>query len=125
MVPVTIPPYTPSPEYGGRKIFIGIVLVQRVPLVDDVVGPATDERRDGHDDHPVAEDLDILARTLREPGHDEVRRGQTDRIADAIPADGQWAELERRRVRQEVEHPRKCSGRRSGADAAARCAARA
>ena len=45
IVPVMMPPYTPSPEYGGRMIFIGSFCVQ-VPLVDDVVQPATDQGRD-------------------------------------------------------------------------------
>ena len=89
-----------------------VVLVQRVPLVDDVVRPAADQRRDRDDDHPVDEDLLVLAGAPGEPDHDEVGRGEADRVADPVPADGQRAELERRGVREEVKHPRKCSGRR-------------
>ena len=37
-------------------------------------------------------------------------RGEAQRIADPVPVDGDRAELDRDRVRDEIEHPRKCSG---------------
>ena len=86
-----------------------VVLVER-PLVDDVIGAAADERRDRDDDDPVGQDLGVLAGPPREPDHDQVGRGETQRVADPVPVDRDRAELDRDRVRGEVEHPRKCSG---------------
>ena len=89
-----------------------VVLVER-PLVDDVVEPAADQRRDRDDDHPVADDLGVLAGPPGQANQDLVGHGQPDRVADPVPVHGERPELERDRVRDEVEHPPKCSGRRS------------
>ncbi len=87
-----------------------VVLVQR-PLVDDVVQPAADQRGDGDDDHPVAEDVGILPGPSRETNHDQVGGRKPDRVADAVPVNGQRPQLDGDRVRDEIEHPRSVAAR--------------
>ena len=72
----------------------------QVPLVDDVVEPAADQRRDGDDDDPVARDVLVLARAPRQPDEQEVDRGEADRVAEAVPADAERADGERDRIRR-------------------------
>ncbi len=80
-----------------------IVLVEG-PLVDDVVQAAADQRRAGHDDHPVGD------HGLRQPApaslrnDDPVAHRETDRVADAVPVDRDGAELEQEWARGEVDH---------------------
>ena len=57
------------------------------PLVDDVVQPAADERGDGDDDDPVADDVGVLAGPPREPDEDHVGDGEADGVAQPVPAD--------------------------------------
>ena len=75
-----------------------------------MVGATADQRRDRDDDDPVAEDLGVLAGPARQPDHHQVGDGEAERVADPVPVDGQRPELEGDRVRDEFEHPRKCSG---------------
>ncbi len=89
----------------GQEDLDRVARVER-PLVDHVVQPAADQRRDRHDDHPVADDIGILAGPFRETGDQEVRGGKTDGIADAVPADRDRADLEGDGIGGEVEHPR-------------------
>ena len=95
---------------GRQEDLDRVVLVERVPLVDDVVGAAADQCGDGHDDDPVPEQVGVLASPPGEADQHEVDDSQAHGVADAVPADGQRPELERDRVRGEIEHPRKCSG---------------
>ena len=85
--------------------------VQRVPLVDDVVGAAADEGGDGDDDHAVAQDVRVLAGSTGQPHHHEIRGRKSDGVPETVPADRERTELDGGRVRDEVEHPRQCSGR--------------
>ena len=78
-----------------RDRIVGVQL----PLVDDVVQPATDQRRDGHDDDPVADHIRVLAGEAREADEHEVRDGEADRVHQPVPADAERAELERDRDR--------------------------
>ena len=64
---------------GRQEDLDRVVLVELVPLVDDVVRAAADQRGDGDDDDPVAEDVGVLAGTLREPDQQEVGRSQAER----------------------------------------------
>ena len=84
-----------------------VVRVQ-LPLVDDVVQPAADERGHGDDDDPVADHIGILAGQPREPDEQHVRDGEPDRVAQPVPADAERAELERDGIRGDVEHTREC-----------------
>ena len=70
----------------------GVVGVQ-LPLVDDVVEPAADQRRDGDDDQPVADDRRVLAEAPRLADHELVRPEQADRVGDAVPVQGERPEL--------------------------------
>ena len=54
---------------------------------------------------PLPTIVGVLAGPPREPDHHEVGRRETERVADAVPVDGERTELERDRVRGEVEHP--------------------
>ena len=94
---------------GRQEDLDRVVLVER-PLVDDVVGATADERRDRDDDHPVAEELGVLAGPARQADHHQVGDREPERIADPVPVDGERPDLDRDRVRGEVEHPRKCNG---------------
>ena len=87
-----------EPRVRRQEDLDRVVLVER-PLVDDVVQPTADQRRDRDDDHPVAEDVGVLAGPPRQPDHDQVGGGQPERIADAVPVDGQRPELDGDRVR--------------------------
>ena len=78
------PAVDPQPRVRRQHDLEQVVLVQR-PLVDDVVHPAADERRDGHDDHPVADQGRVLACPAREPDQDLVCHREPDRIADPVP----------------------------------------
>ena len=84
---------------------IGSCCVER-PLVDDVVQPPADERRDGDDDHAVADELRVLAAAARLADEHEVDRREADGVADPVPVDGERADLERDRVRGDVDHRR-------------------
>ena len=82
----------------GRKDDLDRVVGVEMPLVDDVVQPAADQGRDGHDDDAVTDDVGVLAGDPREADHQEVRGGQADGVAEPVPADVQRAEGERDRI---------------------------
>ena len=63
-----------------------IVLVE-LPLVDDVVQAAADERRDRDDDHRVRQEPDVKPAPACLVSDDEVGRRQPDRVGDAVPVD--------------------------------------
>ena len=65
------------------------------PLVDDVVQATADQCGDGHDDDAVADDVGVLAGETRQADEDQVGGGQAERVAQAVPADAERAELER------------------------------
>ena len=94
----------------GRQEDLDRVVLVEGPLVDDVVQPTADQRRDRDDDHPVADEFGVLAGPARQPDDDEIGGGKADRVADPVPVDGDRPELDRDRIGREVEHPRKCNG---------------
>ena len=79
-----------------------VVLVP-LPLVDDVVQAAADEGRDRHDDDPVVHQPGIQAPAARLAGDDQVRRGQSKGVADAVPVDRDGADLEGDGIRRHVD----------------------
>src|SRR6185369_16709111 len=81
----------------------GVLGVDR-PLIDHVVEPATDERRDRDDDQRVADDLLVLAAPLRFVDEDEVDGGEADRVADPVPVDRERPDREGDGVRRDVDH---------------------
>ena len=94
----------------GRQDDLDQVVLVELPLVDDVVGATTDECGHRDDDQPIADDLGILAGTVRQPDQDLIRRQQAQGIPQPVPIDGQWPELQEDGVRREIDHPPKCSG---------------
>ena len=74
-----------------------VVLVQ-LPLVDDVVQPAADQRRDRDDDDPVVDEARVQAAPARLAGDDDVGGGKPPGIRDAVPEDRERPELECDRV---------------------------
>src|SRR5690349_8664404 len=77
-----------------------------LPLVDDVVRAAADQRRDRDDDQGVADDRLVLAATAGLADEHEIDEGQADRVADAIPVDRERPDGEGDRVRGDVDHAR-------------------
>ncbi len=114
MTPGDDPAVDAEARIGRQDDLERVVLVER-PLVDDVVEPAADQRGDRDDDHAVADEVGVLARALREPDEQQVRGGEPDRVADPVPEHGEWPDLERDRVRSEVEHPRSVPAPATGA----------
>ena len=70
-----------------------VVLVQ-LPLVDDVVQPAADQRGDGDDDDPVVDEPGVEAPPARLARDHEVGERDPDGVADAVPVDRDGSEVE-------------------------------
>ena len=83
----------------------------QLPLVDDVVQPPADQRRDGDDDDAVAGDVLVLAGAPGEPDQQQVGGRQPDRVAQAVPADAERADGEGDGIGRGVEHRAECTGR--------------
>ncbi len=67
------PAVDPEARVGRQEDLDRVVLVEG-PLVDDVIEPTADERRDGDHDHPVAQDVRVLARPTGQADHHEIGR---------------------------------------------------
>ena len=104
------PAVDPEARVRGQDDLEWVVLVQR-PLVDDVVEPPANQRRDGHDDDPVADDVGVLAGALRQADQQQVGECQADGIADPVPVDGERPDLKRDGIGGQVEHSAECTGR--------------
>ena len=94
-----------DPEAGIRRQddLEQVVLVE-LPLVDDVVEPAADQRRDGDDDHPVADELGVLAGLPAMRTMTRYAAARPERIADPIPVHRDRAELDAIGFGSEVDH---------------------
>ena len=87
-----------------RQYDLQQVMLIQGPLIDDVIQPTTDQRRDRDHDQAVPDDLRILAEPSRLTHEDGVTGEQTHGIRDAVPVHRQRSEVEGDRVDEEVDH---------------------
>jgi hypothetical protein len=75
-----------------------------VPLVDQVVDAAADQRRDRDDDHPRPDDVLVEAAEPRLPDDDPVDGGEAHCVRDPVPVDREAEDPDEDRVGEDVDH---------------------
>ena len=74
----------------------GILGVERAPLVDHVIKPTAGERQRANEQQRVPDVVGVVAAPRRFVLGDEQEHGQTDDVANAVPANAQRPDLEQR-----------------------------